>query len=103
MTPEERWKIEGRLREELREAKRNLAALRIDIEAHAKKLEEASGNLRHFLSQPTGPGPTGMSSLQYTLHFFETLIPPRIQQRLREFESESEHLSDLEKKVREFE
>jgi len=102
MTPEDRWQIEGRLRDELREAKKNLAALRVDIEAHAEKLEQASGNLRHFLSQPTGAGPTGMSSLQYTLHFFEMLIPAHIQQRLKEFEAASERLSELEKRVRAF-
>jgi hypothetical protein len=43
-----------------------------------------------------------MSSLQYTLHFFETLIPAHIQQRLKEFEAASERLSELEKRVRGF-
>lgn len=103
MTPEERWQTEGRVREELREAKRNLAAIRSDIESHAERLEQASGNLRHFLSNPIGPGPTGMTSLQYLLHFFENLVPARVQQRLEEFERESERLSKLEKRVHEFE
>lgn len=103
MTPEERWTIEGRVREQFRQSKKNLAALRIEIEEHAKKLEEASGTLRHFLAHPTGPGPTGMTSLQYVLHFFRDLNPRGIEQKLAEFEAESGHASELEKRVREFE
>jgi hypothetical protein len=103
MTDEERWKSEGRTREALREAKRNLAALKADIEEYAKKLEDASGSLRHFLSKPVGSGPTGMSSLQYTLNFFKSLISLDVQQKLADFESETERAQKLEKTIQDFE
>lgn len=103
MTDEERWQIEGRVREELRQARKTLAALRIDIEEHAKTLEEASGSLRHFLSHPTETGPTGMTGLQYVRHFFHAVIPAQVEQRLGEFAKESERVTTLEKRVQEFE
>ena len=102
MTNEERWKIEGRTREALRDAKKNLASLKIEIEEYADKLKEASESLRHFLANPVGPGPTGMTSRQYTLHFFRSAIPSDIENKLTEFERESERVRDLEKKVKEF-
>jgi hypothetical protein len=43
-----------------------------------------------------------MSSLQYTLNFFRDFIPEDIQQKLIEFESESERLQKLEKTLNGF-
>jgi hypothetical protein len=102
MTNEERWKIEGRTREDLRNAKQNIAALKISIEDYARQLEEAGGNLRHFLTNPVGAGSTGMTSLQYILHFFRSTIPANIEDKLKEFERESERLQELEKQVAQF-
>jgi hypothetical protein len=102
MTDDERYIVQGRTRDALRDAKKNLAVLEIEIEEYAKKLEDAGQNLRHFLSHPTAPGPTGMSSLQYTLHFFGALISSDIERKLREFERESGRVCDLQKKVKEF-
>jgi hypothetical protein len=102
MTNEERWIVQGRAREALREAKRNLATLRVEIEEHAKRLEEGAGCLRHFLSASPGPGPTGMTPRQYATHFFGSLIPENVAQLLKEYEAELERASDLESKVRSF-
>lgn len=102
MTDEERYIVQGRTRDALRDAKKNLAVLEIEIEEFAKKLTDAGENLHYFISRPTGAGPTGMTSLQYALHFFGNLIPSDIVRKLKEFESESQRVSDLEKKVREF-
>ena len=102
MTDEERWKIEGRTRDALREARKNLNSLKIEIEEYVKRLEEAGGTLRHFLANPTGKGPTGMSSREYALHFFEMLIPRDVARQLKEYEAESERISDLESKVKNF-
>lgn len=102
MTEDERWKIEGRTRDALREARRNLALLKLDIEEHANKLKEASESLRNFLSNPTGTGPTGMTPTQYILHFYKTAIPNHIETKLREFESESSRASELETSIKAF-
>jgi len=102
MTDEERWTVEGRTRDELRKTKQHVAALKIEIDSYAKKLEDATATLRHVLSHPTGVGPTGMTSVQYALHFFRTAIPPDIEMKLYEFERESERLQKLEKQVGEF-
>lgn len=102
MIDEDRWKIEGRARAALRDAKKNLAFLKTEIDEYARKLKEASENLEHFLSHPCGPGPTGMTSLQYTLHFHQNLIPPDIEAKLGEYEQESERVRDLESKVSQF-
>jgi len=103
VTNEERWQIEGRTREALRQAKKNVASLKIEIEEYAEKLKEGAESLRHFVANPVGPGPTGMTSRQYTLHFFKTMIAAEIQQKLAEYEHESERVQDLEKKVGAFE
>lgn len=99
MTNEERWKIEGRTRDALREAKKNVTSLRIEIGDYAKHLEEAAGSLRHFLDNPIGLGPTGMTSSQYALHFFQNAIPDNMACKLKEYESESGRVRDLEKQV----
>lgn len=102
MTREDRWKIEGEAREALRESKKNLAALKIQIEKYATQLKEASEHLRLVLVNPTGRGPTGMTSREYALHFFETFMPPEIQTALAEFEVESAKVRDLEQTISEF-
>jgi hypothetical protein len=102
MTDEERWQIEGRTREDLRRTKQHVAALKIEIDSYAKKLEDASASLRHLLANPIGAGPTGMTSAQYALHFFRSAIPHDIDVKLNEFERESERLQKLEKQVGEF-
>lgn len=102
MTAEERWKIEGRTREALREAKRNVASLKIEIEQYAQRLQDAAGSLRHLLGNPVGPGPTGMTASQYTIHFFQNLISEDVAQKLNEYEAESARLADLETKVKGF-
>lgn len=102
MTDEERWQVEGRTRDDLRKTKQHVAALRIDIDAYAKKLEDAGACLRHVLSHPIGTGPTGMASSQYAMHFFRHAIPPDIETKLKEFGRESERLEKLEKQVAEF-
>jgi hypothetical protein len=103
MTNEEKDAIEGRVRRTLREAKRSLAALRIEVEEYAQKLETAAGSLRHFLSNPIGAGPTGMTGRQYAIHFFSGLIPVDIERKLAEFETTSAQVLDLESKVKDFE
>jgi hypothetical protein len=102
MTDEELWKIEGRTRDLVTDVKRILAALQSDIEEYPTKLNVTSESLRHVLSEPIGPGPTGTSSLQHTLNFFRDFIPEDIQQKLVEFESESERLQKLEKTLNGF-
>ncbi len=102
MTNEEKDAIEGRSRRALREAKQNIAALRIELEEYAQHLEDAAGTVRHFISHPIGPGSTGMTSRQYMIHFFQTFISPDIEQKLREFEKSSSELERLEKNVKEF-
>lgn len=100
MTTEEQDAIVGRTHRELREAKLKLATLKVDIDHHAELLENAAGHLRRFLSAPTGQGPTGMTAREYALHFFATLIPQDIARKMKEFEAESERLSDLESKAK---
>lgn len=102
MTNEEKDAIEGRTRRALRESKRNIAALGIEIEEYAKRLEEGAGNLRHFLSHPLGTGPTGMTSRQYMVQFFQQFVPPDLENKLREFETEANKLESLEKHIKEF-
>lgn len=102
MTDEERWVVEGRTREELRKTKQHVAALRVEIETYAQKLEDAGSSLRHLLANPIGKGPTGMTAAQYTLHFFRSAIPPDMDVKLAEFERQSERLEKLEKQVGEF-
>lgn len=102
MTNEERWQIEGRTREALREAKKNLASLGIEIEEHAKRLEEAAGSLRHFLTAATSVGPTGMTPRHYELHFLKDAIPDSLARRLEDYEAEFARVSDLEGKVKSF-
>lgn len=102
MTREDRWKIEGEARESLRESKKNLAALKIQIEKYATQLKEASEHLRNVLVNPTGKGPTGMTRREYALHFFETMMPPEIQTALAEFEIESARVLQLEQMLSEF-
>ena len=102
MTNEERWKVEGRTRDDLREAKKNVTALKIEIEEFVNKLADVNNHIRRFLANPVGSGPTGMTSRQYTLHFFRDIVPADIQSKLAEFETESERVRDLEIKVKEF-
>ena len=102
MTDEERWKIEGKTRDALRDTKKTITSLQIELEEYAENLKGASDSLRHFLKNPIGPGPTGMTSVQYLLHFFRSAIPSNIELKLLEFEKESERLRDLERKVGQF-
>jgi hypothetical protein len=102
MTDEERWKIEGRTRDALRQAKHNAGLLRADIEAHAVRLKEASESLQQFLNEPTGAGPTGMSRSDYILHFFKSVISFEIEEKIRELAREAETVAKLEKQIAEF-
>lgn len=102
MTNEERWKIEGKARDDLRDARKNVAAIKAQLEEFATKLKEAAGSIEHFLEHSIGPGPTGMSAAQYTTNFFHTIIPADIQGKLTDFERESERLKKLEQRVGEF-
>ena len=102
MTNEEKDAVEVRTRRALRVTKQTVAALRIEIEEYAVKLEEAAASLRYCLSHPIGVGPTEMTSRQYALRFFRSAIPPDIETKLNEFERESERLQKLEKQVGEF-
>lgn len=103
MTNEERWIIQGRAREALREAKRNLATLRTEIDEHADRLQEAAGCLRHFLNTPPGSGPTGMTPREYLLHFFGNFVEPDWVGKLQEYEAELKRVLELEVRVKEFE
>lgn len=103
MTEEERWKIEGRTRESLRQARSRLGLLRADIAEHSRRLKEASEALEHFASDPTGSGPTGMSKPEYLADFWRTFIPPTIEEKLRELAKEAGRVQELEKQVASFE
>ena len=103
MTPEERWIIEGRTREALRESRKNLAALRADLSAHADKLKDASEHLLRTLDLPPQTGPTGMTPAQYFLHFFAAFAAPDIADKLTRLETEKTRFMTLEKQVKEFE
>jgi hypothetical protein len=102
MTDAERWEIEGRTRDALKQSKKTLALLRADISEHAQKLKEASEALLNFLSSPSGIGPTGMSKSEYHLQFFGTFSPPDIREKIKEFTAESERMAELEKQVSQF-
>ena len=102
MTKEERWEIEGRTREQLRDIKHRVALLRADIDSHAKQLKEASDALLYFLTDPVGVGPTGMSKPEYLIHFWREHVPATIEAKLRELASETEQLRKLEKQVAAF-
>jgi hypothetical protein len=103
MTPEERWKIQGRTRDELRTTKEKVITLKADIADHAERLKEAHHHLTKFLAVPTGgPGPTGMTPAQYVIHFFRDLLPGDIERKVQEFEEQSERLKKLEAQVAEF-
>jgi hypothetical protein len=102
MTDEERWKIEGRTRDALRESKRRVGLLRADISEQAAKLKEASDALLHFLSDPAGAGPTGMAKSEYLLHFYKIAVPPTLEEKVRELATETERVQKLEKQIAEF-
>ena len=102
MTDEERWKIEGRARDALRQAKHKAGLLAADIAEHADKLKEASEALRLFLSDPVGKGPTGMSKSEYIVHFYSSSVPATIEAKIRELASEAERIQDLEKRIADF-
>jgi hypothetical protein len=103
MTPEERWKVEGRTREEFRKTKASVGILKADIAAHAERLKEAHQQVTQFLAAPTGgPGPTGMTPAQYIVHFFRDLMPRDLEPKLQELAEQSERLASLEKLIAEF-
>ena len=102
MTDEERWKIEGRARAALRQAKHNAGLLTADIAEHADKLKAASEALRHFLADPIGKGPTGMTKSEYLVHFYGESVPATIEEKIRELALEAERIQELEKRIAEF-
>ena len=103
MTAEERWKIQGRTRDAYKEAKIAVGTLRADVQAHAERLKEAHDHLEKFLASPTGgPGPTGMTPVEYIAHFFRDLMPQDIEAKARELAEQSERLAALEKQIAEF-
>jgi hypothetical protein len=102
VTPEERWKIEGRTRDALRDTRKSLAALKIDIDAHAHKLREAADSLVQFLADPSGRGPTGMLKHEYLAHFYAQFIDTEIARKLAEFTETSDEIAKLEKQIAEF-
>jgi hypothetical protein len=103
MTNEERWQVEGKTREALRDAKRNVVALKIRVEEYAKTLSDASELIRNFVNKPFGVGPTGMTGPEYVVRFCGDIIPGHIQEKIRELEKESGRVIDLEQKMKEFE
>jgi hypothetical protein len=102
VTPEERWKIEGRTRDALRDARKSLAALKIDIDVHARKLREAAAALDHFLADPVGRGPTGMLKHEYLAHFYAQFMGAELEPKLGEFTALAEEIARLEKQIAEF-
>ena len=99
---EERWKIEGRTRDALRQAKHRAGLLRADIAEHAQKLRKASEALLYYVSDPAGAGPTGRSKCEYIVHFYGAAVPATIEAEIRELASETERIRDLEKQIAEF-
>jgi hypothetical protein len=94
MTKEERWKLEGNGRDTLHEAKRNVAALRIDIELHVQNLNEAAHYLTHFLSDPLGA--------QHTIdEAVRLLITDELRKKADRLVTESRKVEALEKRIRE--
>jgi outer membrane protein TolC len=103
MTPEERWIIEGRTREDFRKTKTAVGLLKADIAAHAERLQEAHHHLTAFLAAPSDqPGPTGMTPAQYLTHFFRDFVPTEIESKVQELATAAKRLQALEKQIAEF-
>lgn len=102
MTDEERWKIEGRTRDALRQQKSRAALLEADLREHARALKEASEALIFFLSSPTGLGPTGMSKPEYLTHFHKSALSEEVERKIREFADASERIEALQNQVDRF-
>ena len=103
MTDEERYVIQGRARDALKQARANVATYRADISEHAAKLKEASEHLFATLTLPPKPGPTGMKPAQYFMHFHAAFVTADIAEKLTALEAELERFEKLEKQVKEFE
>lgn len=103
MTPEEKWIAQGRTRDEYKSVRELVATLKADIDAHSRKLAEASEQLAQFIANPTNqPGPTGMTPAQYIEHFFKDLISLEISRKVRELGELAERMATLEKQIAEF-
>lgn len=103
MTPEERWIIQGRARDECKKIREIVVTLRTDIAAHAERMKEAHHHLTRFLETPSDkPGPTGMTPAQYIAHFFRDFMPSEIERKVQELAAATERLQTLEKQIAEF-
>jgi|SRR5271155_1463446 len=99
MTADELNQVEGKVNERLRESKRTLAALRVQLQEYADNLKRASDHMRFIITSPLAAVP---SSQQSGKEFLDSMIPEDIETKLVDYQAEALRKHELEETLRQF-
>ena len=99
MTADEINGVEGRVNERLRESKRTLAALKVELQEYADNLRRASDHMRFIITNPLAAVP---ATQQTGKEYLDSIVPAEIEAKVVDYQAEALRKLELEQTLREF-